>query len=604
MKEDKKILLIEGKKRLGNWIFGNYGKVYSYENVISHLLDRHDYDKAEQWAIGVIEEVFEKHFKQEEKVVLDEIMGDAKGRLILKKELLCSVSRLKLSCIFAAKAVNEYGMNVKVDFIPKNFDYALYRMLSSHTALLPDNINIPDWFIALSKIRDFILIYLYGLAIRFYPLLLPLWMLSKKATKPNIKKYHKYGIYLQATDSGFSWKPDSMDFLIKEEILNKEEVLFIISSKVPSEYLSELKATGYDYCYFDDLVGSYSIVMYMRNIFKRAFYISRYLKGIRTKMWITVKVFLIVLHSINLWEMFYSKTHVKTFLAMQEPGNVSRVLWQNKHNSRSHFINLSSSFFTLITYAARTYYTMMVYDKYISSMLPIEGSRKNNNLINEYIDIGIINSDYIHRIRENKELVKKYKSDLGIPIDKIIISVFDSNTDNCDLIPISDVLFFMKSILKLLDSNEELFFIFKPLVLTIFMRDIELLRTFEQLKNHNRCFFVPPPNFPFATCELIGISDLVITVFASSILTEALSGGIKTVCLAPQNNSYNEFWDTIGKIPNLCFNSYEQLQEIVEYWLKDITGENFKTWQDAYVKSYIDRYCDGQALLRLRHILT
>jgi predicted nucleotidyltransferase len=246
---------------------------------------------------------------------------------------------------------------------------------------------------------------------------------------------------------------------------------------------------------------------------------------------------------------------------------------------------------------------MMVYDKYISSMLPIEGSRANDNLINEYIDIGIINSDYIHRIRENKELVKKYKSDLGIPIDKIIISVFDSNTDNCDLIPISDVLFFMKTILKLLDSNEELFFIFKPLVLNIFNRDIELLRTFEQLKNHNRCFFAISPNFPYAACELIGISDLVITVFASSILTEALSGGIKTVCLAPRNNSYSEFWDTIGKIPNLCFNSYEQLQEIVEYWLMDITGENFKTWQDEYVKSYIDQYCDGQALLRLKHIL-
>lgn len=604
MKENKKVLLIEGENRLGNWILGNYGKVYSNENIISHLLDIHDFDKAEKWAIEVIDDVFEKHIKQDEKAVLNKIMGDAKGRLILKKALLYSVRLLKLSCIFAEKAVNEYEMKVKVDFIPKNFDFALYRMLSGNIKLLPDNITIPDWFIALSKTRDFIIIHLYGLALWFYPVLLPLWMLSKKATKPNIKKYYKNGVYLWETDYGFSRMHGSMDFLIKEKILNKKDVLFIIDSKVPSEYLSILKATGYNYCYFDDLVGSYSFGMYMRKIFKKASKISLYFKGIKTKMLTTVKVYLRVLHSIILWEMFYSKTHVKTFIAMQEPGNATRVLWQNKHNSRSIFINISSSLFTHITYSARTYYTMMVYDKYISSMLPIKGSRKNNNQIDEYKDIGIINSDYIHRIRKNDELVTKYKSDLGIPIDKTIISVFDSNADGRDVIPISDVMFFMRSILKLLDSNEEYFFIFKPRTLNIFNRDIELRRTFEQLINHNRCFFAKPPNFPYAACELIGISDLVITVFSSSILTEALSGGIKTVCFAPRNSSYSEFGDTIGKIPNLCFKSYEQLQGIVEYWLMDIKDEKFKTWRNEYVKNYIDRYCDGQALLRLRCILT
>jgi hypothetical protein len=287
---------------------------------------------------------------------------------------------------------------------------------------------------------------------------------------------------------------------------------------------------------------------------------------------------------------------------MQDPGNIARTIWQDKHGSKSVYINLSSSYFTYVTHAARTYYTMMIHDSYLSSMLPIEGAKRNSNRIKEYADIGVVAADFIRRINNDPAEIKKYKAVLGIPEDKRLISFFDDNGDTYDILPLETNISFMENVLKLLDSDSSLFLIFRPRQEEIFQRSGKMLEIYGKLQKHARCLIAPNPVFPYSPYEIMGISDLVITVFSSSILTEALSAGLKTICFAPGRDVYPDFWNRMGKIPGIYVKSYEELRDLANYLLKDKTGENAKR-QESYVKDCIDRYCDGKAISRISDYL-
>ena len=72
---------------------------------------------------------------------------------------------------------------------------------------------------------------------------------------------------------------------------------------------------------------------------------------------------------------------------------------------------------------------------------------------------------------------------------------------------------------------------------------------------------------------------------------------------------YNVAGDDIGdnyyfnRFPNFVAHSYEELKQLVHYWLNEVTDEEFNDFLNTYVKGEIDPYLDGKAISRLRKLL-
>lgn len=59
------------------------------------------------------------------------------------------------------------------------------------------------------------------------------------------------------------------------------------------------------------------------------------------------------------------------------------------------------------------------------------------------------------------------------------------------------------------------------------------------------------------------------------------------------NYYYNRF-------PNLVAHNYEELKRLINYWLYEITDQEFNNFLNRYVKDELDPYLDSKAISRLQ----
>jgi hypothetical protein len=598
MYKEKSILLIEGNKSWWHVFTGMGRRVVCPGNGIpDNLLNFRDLSCADSKAFELTEQIFSKIVKKADSTAINSLLNDARADLLLRQSIGHALRRIFLSRAFALGAAEYLHLDKTVVFIPAGIDVNILEVLVKTKNIDLKNIKIPFWFIFVKKIVS----YVFSLKYRFELLnfgeimflLLPFGRFVKSE-----RKIFKYGVFLRRTDTGLADKPNSMDFLIKEGAIQKEESIFIMdgtSGPISDDYMSKVALSGYAYCHFGEMLKCVSKAEYMGSFYKKNKQAVEILKKVNTSSNLVLRNFVSILLTVYAWEVFYSKYYVETFIGIQEPGALARALWQKKNGSKYYFIYLSS--YPLKETATKTYYSNIVADKLITSVQPIKGFKQQGNNFQEYYDCGIINSAIVRRMKSDSRIIERLKKRLRIEKDTKVMSVFDNSSDSFDTMPFCDMLKLLGILIQLLGKNKDTTIVYKLRDLGVFQRSEEIKRLFSLLCNHNRCRVIK--NNEYSVLEVLSISDIVITVPLSSVFTEALSAGINTVCFITQDYLIEEFDDSSAWISRIFAQDYNQLSECINYWAADKDNVKFAEFMRDYVKKNIDTFCDGQALARL-----
>ena len=610
--KNSKIILVESGKSISAWRARKYESVYLYagnsvrgQKLPSDFLNLMDRHLAEYRAGKILDLVYKKYVSNNESDILNEVMGDKRAYMVIKKIILYALGDMFLSFILAEEFKHRYKIRSSIDFLPAKFSYELYRVVSEIKGLLPDNINIPKWYLDKIRRQETIKNLLYQVGLSLYPFALSLFMKVERSKNIN-KESYSYGVHIWNSSFIFRRHKHHMDFLEGKNGLSKDNTLYIMDKEMSRENIKKISNSGYSFCYFKDMIKQLSVSRYLKYIYLPSIKIIKSLSSKRSNRMLVTKGYLKMLRWHILWEIFYSKYKVGTFIVVQEPGDVPRALLQKKRGAKNMLIFMSTSYDSVYRSDMNahfdSYYSFMIYDKLVTTRMSVEYFKKNNNFIREYVENGILRSDLIFKVKNNGPLKEEIKNKLKIPKDKIIIGFFDTAIGRMGIMNNQEGINMMNDICHLLETNKNWYFVYKSRGGNKDLNHRGLKNSFDRLMAHDRILCADTVKEQYDVQYFIGICDLVIGVFTSSLPLESVVGGVKTVCYIPSER-YNKDVFTINTFPNFCAYGYKELKERTDYWLNKCTDDDFHSFQNKYIKRYIDKHCDGQATTRLHSLL-
>lgn len=604
-------ILVESGRRF-HWLWARkYKNVYIYSGQISgaeklqaDFMNMVDGCFADYRSGKIIDFVYDQCVTNDEARILDDIMQDERAHLIIKKTILQNLSQFFYSLVLLEKFIKNYDLEGKlIEFVPKAFPYSLYKIIIRDKDLLPLNVHIPQWYIKKMRLREMAINGLYRIAFILYPVALALSMKFKPFAKKSSKKY-TYGIHVWDSWLNSAKPPYCVDFLEGKNAVNRENALYIVDHNTSKANLMKLKASGYDYCYFKEMVHKFSVWKFLRRL--AAGYIKIAIQMLLMscdKLWLT-ESYLKAFRWCILWDIFFFNYNVDLFVTVKQPGSISRVLCQKKRGKQSIYIyppTVSGPLYRKdMDTLADSYCAFMIYDALLSSRMSIDYLKKNRNYFGRYVECGVLRSDIVSQVKHDNELKSKIKNKLGVPADKILISLFDTTIGSDGAILTSEEGYRMlRDVRHLLESNEDYFIIYKSRGSRRILDGSPAKREFDKIVKHKRVIYFENAPFNYSANHIIGASDLVVGAFTSSVPMESVVGGIKTICYVPSERfAKSEF--IINTFPRFCARGYEELKEYTDHWLYSCTEEDFDNFQNDYIKKYVDSYCDGQATNRLR----
>jgi len=131
------ILLLESGDDAPWWRANNYKIKYVYSGSLRNstqlpddLITHVDSHMADYRAGSVVDSLYAEYVKDNEAGILNAIMEDERAYLIIKKTLLSELTKLFLSLILVENFINKYNVSETIDFIPREFSYTLYKLIS------------------------------------------------------------------------------------------------------------------------------------------------------------------------------------------------------------------------------------------------------------------------------------------------------------------------------------------------------------------------------------------------------------------------------------------------------------------------------------------
>lgn len=569
-----------------------------------------DFIRANNRACILLDEIYKQIVDQKSLSPLIDIGGIEYAEFVARKAIFIEMEKICRAFSFAGMVKRHYCIHDRLDFIPGYFSTKVYQKMRQ-CGLVPDNVDIPRRYFLQMKAYEAAKNNFLRMKLLSYPESLLLKMCGKR--EGNTIKRFKYGIHLH-DGRGFDKREGSMDFIIDDEQIKREDVLFVIDEKpgIPNyveKVKKDVKEKRYNLVnFYYDIVKDFNPLRYLK---------EHYLKAQKLKIKILLFTFkcpqllsacFYAFSDYLLWELFYDKYYVKKFIAIQHPGRLTRIFSNRKNGTESIFVHSSIVFSRLNREkkpekdnAEYSEYSHLIFDKVCSDKLSNQWLATSRNNIKEYINIGSVFSDIVFEAKNfNKNEVKEK---IGISNTKILLSFFDNPIGHHGVLSFYDTHLLIKTMKRLLEEDEDFFVIFKFKKRTgikQFSKDNKLVKEFEGLFQHSRCLYAN--NLDIKSYELMGISDLVITAPLSSVMFESLIGGVKTICYDP-SGKYNQSHYIIEKFPHFSAHSYEELTENIKYWLKECNKKDFVEFQNNYTKKYVDDYCDGQAMQRFRKVL-
>jgi len=614
-RSDEKVqaVLFEGNPETYSHRVRHYKKVYYSDGacpgghkVAEDLFTYVDFHTADYLAGKKIEWVYNRLTAKRERKLLNELLGSENGHLFLKKHILLEIGKIYTARIYVNKFIARYGKPEHLDFIPKDISFEVYQTVKKKEKIFPSGVRIPDWYLKRARRKESLKRILCRYAILGFPFFLAFFMTLKR-TRRAARQAYQYGVHVWDSGTHHFLPPYTISFFDRLK-RSGIPVLYIIESdfrgNMDKDNLAKLKQGAFDVCYFFDMIRQIDIWKFFSEIYSGLVRPQIKLFGLRTKKatvrYICIKLFM----KLVLWELFFSKYSVRRFISLQTPDDISNSLIQKQKQARSSFIFFSSSYDCIpredINALSDSQYSHMYYNDFISSRVSIEYFKKNMNLFDNYLESGILSSDYAYQVKRDDARKAKIKNDLGIPEKVKVVGLFDTTIGRNGMFDLSQGSQMAEDFLKLIAQNRQLYFIFKTRTANKLPADSHIVKVYDQIKNSPRVCFIGNASDHKST-ELMGICDLVISAYSSSVSLEAASGGIKAVYYTPENFMRREF--VITSFPRFCATNHCELQDLKDYWLNECNESAWEKFQNDYLKPYIDSYCDGNANNRLARFL-
>jgi polysaccharide biosynthesis PFTS motif protein len=179
------------------------------------------------------------------------------------------------------------------------------------------------------------------------------------------------------------------------------------------------------------------------------------------------------------------------------------------------------------------------------------------------------------------------------PTEKII-GIFDNSFGGESFVSIEDMRKFLLDMMELINYRKDYKFVFKPKRNNSLIadRDKGILDLYDRLKHHDRVKVLENLVDPSG---VIAMSELTISLSFSSTGNETWGADKKALYYDPGNNFRDTLYDVL--LPYSVAHNINELFSYVDFWLEMKDWENYR---DSFIKPFIDPYCDGEAINRIR----
>jgi len=597
-------------------------KVYSYKNILDRIKKKStlqyceipdDYMTArnllyaEHQSAVECEKVIEDLVSQKDRKAYIDLGGETYARFLFRKRMLYNMSPIFYSFKFVNKVIKRNNLTGPVIFIPARFSYRIYSVMRKRQLLDHDNIHIPKIILLKFCFYELLMqIYFFFINI-IYPEILFFKMSGKNDDQK--KKTFLIGVHLYRGLSFNNKHGLNVDFFIDGVKIKKDDVLFVLAPHQPQYFIKQTKETGYhDVDIYDDIISKYNRYHYLKNHYRIiSTFRFKSIRSILRQSWFSTYASSALRNFIS-WRIFFDKYNVKKFMNMQNPQEITREIMIRKYGAESIFVHNSVSI-TYVDkgknsqYAEMYYVSNMIYDKTVTDIETNKWLRASQNSVKKYIDNGVLFADYAKNITcEQKTAIR---TQLGVLPKQTLVSFFDNNVGSGCVFNYEEYYLILDSIKKILDLYPHFYVVFKAKhsnesilrkQIPFYIKDI-----FRELLQNER-FCEVTNDQGIMNYELIGSTDLVVSGATSTMIYISLAGGIKTISYDPGNKYFQKFIIT-ENFPNLCAHNFNELVDLVEYWLYKSTDDDFRVYINDYIRPNIDPYCDGRAIERLQEIL-
>jgi len=618
-----KLAIVEEDHRIFNKIvLRGAAKVYSYKKILDKLKKKpveqyceipDDYITArnsiytEHQSAVECEKVLEDLVSQKDRKPYLDLGGETYARFLFRRRMLYNMSPVFYSFKFVNKVIKRNNLTGPVVFVPARFSYRIYSVMRKRQLLDHDNIHIPKIILLKFYFIELLIQIYFFITNIIYPEILFFKMSGRKDDQE--KKYFPIGIHLYKATKFNCKHSNSADFFIDGVKIKKDDVLFVLGPHQPHDFIKQTKETGYNYVdIYDDIISKYNRYHYLKSHYKEiSMFRFRSIRSILRQSWFSTTASS-ALHNFISWRIFFDKYNVKKFMNVMNPQEVTREIMIRKYGAESIFVHNSVSV-TFVDkgknsqYAEQLYVSNMIFDKTVTDIETNKWLRAHQNSVKKYIDNGVLFADYAKNITCKQKTA--IRSQLGVLPKQTLVSFFDNNFGSKGTFNYEEYYLIFDSIKKVLELYPHFYVVFKSKhsyestlrkQIPFYIKDI--LR--ELLQNERFCEVTNDQGI--VNYELLGSSDLVISGATSTMIYVSLAGGIKTISYDPGNKYFQKFIIT-ENFPNLCAHDFNELVDLIEYWLYKSTDDDFRAFIDDYIRPNIDPYCDGRAIERLQEIL-
>ncbi|MHB8163395.1 MAG: polysaccharide biosynthesis PFTS motif protein [Methanoregula sp.] len=499
--------------------------------------------------------------------------------------------------------------NDRIVFVASHATQIFYNFRSSQTKIPHTWIHIPLWCRIINRI------YVFGSKVKVLLIFLfyPFWILFQIRIPSDHKKDVKtfqIGIRISNDDWSLSNKYRSFDFLVDHDCITATNVFFCIEEPISAEYQKALSDKQYHAVELRKVLQNADVRFVYNKFIKKQVpvWLNLLFRSFSKSPFIIILT-LEILYKELLWQKLLEDYHMKHFVSYNEylPSDIIRFIccdqkqiqtWNYAHSCGTN------DFFTpprhddildtLFSFYA--YHHMILWGGKMERFY-----HQHPNFIQNFDRMGCFWSELVVRSREkpssNEVLVRIKNKFLNNKEIKYTVGVFDTSFGETCPCHYGNIIDFIQGILQLLNDFPEIGVIYKnkKSLKTLSALEPAIVPYYKKIQEHPRCYFTDTENADPA--ETIAISDLVISAPFTSPNIEALGSRTKAVYYDASGQFREYYYD---QFPQFVAHNYKELSDLVEYWLKTATDNDFKKFLNTYIKGEIDEHLDGMAITRFR----
>ena len=563
-----------------------------------------------------IEKIYEENFQKNKTISgIASFVGSDLSSNAFKKRLSFSLYDFYRMNLFFDRFFPSSKENGELLFIPGKI-YQELKKVSQVREMIANNKRIKTPLIG--KVYTHVLALVIRLKYCSILFFFPIWILLKiriPSFKKEIKQSFSVGIRLSNSDWPLGNKYRRFDFLVDNVYLTRANTLFCIEETISDSVKQKILDNNYNYVEIRELLRNADF-NYCKNTFFKSFLPSYMacLKNAFLEHLFIVQLCPEIMFRFLLWTRFENKYQICHYVTYNEhlPSDIIRNIilenqgvstWLYAHSMGSNDF-ISKAGHEEIMEKIWAYFH---YDNYVvwGEKMKMYYQKHPHNIKN-FHKLGCLWSEHVRIIKEQglandtlKALCRKFVESNTCPPRKII-GVFDGSTGDDAPLTETDLMVFINGILQILEDYPGFGVIFKKKrsYKKISLWSPNLVEFYKKIENHPRCYLTD--ELDSDPSETIAASDLVISAPFTSPSIESLSAKKRAIYFDATGRFRDTYYD---QLPKFVAHDYVELRKAIDYWLNEVSDEEFLTFLNRYVLQELDEYLDGMAITRFRQKL-